>query len=330
MVGRREPDPAPRRSWPQGIDQAGFLSLRGVPQWVSIQGRDLRAPVLLVLHGGPGAAFEPLARRAWQDWTRHFTVAHWDQPGAGRTHARHGATIGELSLDRIVEDGLALAELLCARLGVARLIVVGASWGSIVGLAMVRRRPDLFSAYIGAGQVVDMKKNEAVGYQALAERLRQGNAHRALARLQAIGPPPYPDLAALLGQRRILMAHPPASERGLVLRSLWRLMGAGLGPGGIRAWLDGQRYSAERLLDALMAYRDPETPVPVPAIFIQGEDDIQTPTILVEAFAQRLTAPSKVHVTIAGGGHNALLFMPDHFLKILRCEIGRIVAGPLN
>jgi proline iminopeptidase len=308
---------------PEAIDQSGFVSLRGTPQWVSIRGRDRRAPVLLVLHGGPGAAFEPLTRQAWQSWTQHFTVAHWDQPGAGRTHGRHGASIGELSLERIVEDGLALAEMLCARLDAERVIVLGASWGSIVGVEMVRRRPDLFSAYVGAGQVVDMAMNESVGYEALADRLRDRGASRALERLQAIGPPPYRDLQALLAQRRILMAHPSVSERGLVARSLWRLLRGGLGPGAIRTWLDGQRYSAERLLEALMAYRDPQTPIPAPAIFIQGEEDIQTPTVLVEAFVQHLTAPSKALVTIPGGGHNALLFMPDRFLEALRAELGR-------
>jgi len=37
---------------------------------------------------------------------------------------------------------------------------------------MVRRHPELYSAFVGAGQVVDMEANEAVGYEGLAARLQ--------------------------------------------------------------------------------------------------------------------------------------------------------------
>jgi pimeloyl-ACP methyl ester carboxylesterase len=308
------------------VHEEGYVPIRGTMQWISIAGAERTNPILLVLHGGPGASFEPLARDAWRPWLKHFTVVHWDQPGSGRTHARHGALIGALTLDRIVEDGLAVAEYIRARLPSPRLVLLGASWGSVVGLQMARRRPALFSVYVGAGQVVDMSLNESVGYDALADRLRLRKARRALAQLKAIGPPPYPDLQTVLAQRRILMAHPPASERGVVRRSLWRMLRAGYGPRQIGTWMDAQRLSGETLFEAMFAFREPEAPtLPIPAVFLQGAEDIQTPTTLVADYHDRLAAPAKSLVILPHAGHSALLFMPGPFLSALRDAIAPFV-----
>jgi len=38
----------------RGIDETGFVRIGGIDQWVAIQGSDVRNPVLLYLHGGPG------------------------------------------------------------------------------------------------------------------------------------------------------------------------------------------------------------------------------------------------------------------------------------
>jgi hypothetical protein len=41
-------------SSPTGIDEASFVTLGGIEQWVTIQVKDRDNPVLLFLHGGPG------------------------------------------------------------------------------------------------------------------------------------------------------------------------------------------------------------------------------------------------------------------------------------
>src|SRR5213075_3264337 len=39
---------------PKGIDEARYLAIGGIEQWVTIRGQDRANPVLLFLHGGPG------------------------------------------------------------------------------------------------------------------------------------------------------------------------------------------------------------------------------------------------------------------------------------
>ena len=43
------------------IDQASFVPIGGIAQWITIKGRDRANPVLLLLHGGPAVTFTPQA-----------------------------------------------------------------------------------------------------------------------------------------------------------------------------------------------------------------------------------------------------------------------------
>lgn len=307
------------------IDEGGFAPVGGIEQWISIRGERRSNPVLVILHGGPGAGFDLVTQTTMRPWARDFTVVQWDQRGAGRTFGRHGAKgCGSLSIDGMADDAIEVIEHALARTGQSKAIVLGASWGSIVGVAAARRRPDLLHAYVGAGQVVDMGENEAVAYDALLARVEaRGNA-KAAARLRRIGPPPYAGLSVLLQQRRVMFANAPQSERGFVGRVLKDALTA---PDArlrdVWDWIIAQQVSIRRLYGELMTYGDRSPPprFEVPVMVIQGEEDIQTPTSLARDWFETLTAPSKAFVTIAGGGHNAILAMPEAFHTALRDHV---------
>src|SRR5216684_5499308 len=38
---------------PNGIDEASYVKIGGIEQWITIRGEDRKNPVLLLLHGGP-------------------------------------------------------------------------------------------------------------------------------------------------------------------------------------------------------------------------------------------------------------------------------------
>ena len=151
-------------------------------------------PVLLMIPG-PGAGFSALAPY-FESWERDYTLAQWDQPRAGFTLAKHGgADTQPYTFERLARDGIAVAEIICRRLGVRRIIVLGLSGGTIVALNLVRQRPDLFSAYVGTGQIVDWARQDAEGYRLLLRRARANNDTTMLTELEGIGPPPYKDTA---------------------------------------------------------------------------------------------------------------------------------------
>ena len=47
----------------KGIDEAGFVKIGGIEQWMTIRGQDRENPVVLLLHGGTWPCHEPLSAR---------------------------------------------------------------------------------------------------------------------------------------------------------------------------------------------------------------------------------------------------------------------------
>ena len=62
---------------PNGIDQAQYVEIGGIEQWITIRGEDRRNPVLLFLHGGPGDATNPWSYAVFRSWLKAFTVVQW-------------------------------------------------------------------------------------------------------------------------------------------------------------------------------------------------------------------------------------------------------------
>lgn len=194
---------------PRGIESTETVMLGGIPQVVNIRGQDRANPVLLFLHGGPGTPMLPFAHAFQDPWEDHFTVVHWDQRGTGLTAGLTppDALAGTVSFDRMLADTLELSEYLGQRFGQERIVLLGHSWGSMLGLAAVAARPDLYSVYVGTGQAIHPMESERRGYaHVLAVARERGNA-RAVAALEALAPYPAP--------------RPGAEPEGVAVRHAW-------------------------------------------------------------------------------------------------------------
>jgi len=187
-------------STPNGIDEADYVKISGLDQWITIRGEDRKNPGLLFLHGGPGDATNPWGYAAFRSWLKYFTVVQWDQRDAGRTYGRNGASA--ITIERMVLDGVELSGMLAKKLGKDKIVLVGHSWGSILGVFMAKARPDLFYAFVGTGQVADPSRNCAVAYAALIGRASRDGNSRALQELNEVGPPPYKDGKDFAVQRK--------------------------------------------------------------------------------------------------------------------------------
>ena len=126
---------------PDGIDEAKYVEIGGIEQWITLRGEDRNHPVLLFLHGGPGDATNPWGYAGFRSWLKHFTVVQWDQRGAGRTLERNGSSLAPtITIERMAQDGIELAELLRKSLAKEKIVLVGHSWSSILGVFVVKAR----------------------------------------------------------------------------------------------------------------------------------------------------------------------------------------------
>jgi pimeloyl-ACP methyl ester carboxylesterase len=307
---------------PNGIDEGRYVMIGGIEQWITIRGEDRRNPVLLFLHGGPGDATNPWGYAAFRSWLKAFTVVQWDQRGAGRTLGKNGPSqAATIAIDRMVQDGIELAELLRRTLQKDKIVVVGHSWGSILGVLMTKARPKLFYAFVGTGQVGDPQRNYRVAYDALLEKAMRRGETRAIDELKDVGPPPYADGRGYGVQRKWSNLFEGAnffiaSMVGLALSA------PDYRPHDISDWFDGQVLSAERLVPQTSATSALTAKAlggdfAVPVFVFQGAEDFTTPTSLARTFVQSIRAPRKAFVTIPESGHFAVFTKREAFLHEL-------------
>jgi pimeloyl-ACP methyl ester carboxylesterase len=304
---------------PSGIDEASYVQIGGIDQWITIRGQDRANPVLLIVHGGPGDPTNPWTFRIFAPWEEKFTVVQWDERGAGRTLAKSGPGIAStLTVDRMAQDGIELAAYLCQHLGKPKVIVLAHSFGTLLAMQMVHQRPDLFYAYVGTGQVADETRNYAVAYDALLQKARALGNSQAVSELQRVGPPPYTTGDGYRVQWKWANAFEGADEflNGRVGVAL-------VAPGGSIEDFDheveGEGLSADQLVGQTKSKRmeDFGLTYALPVFFFQGAEDFTAPTALAREYLDRLQAPQKAFVAIPGGGHFAMFMRSDAFLAEL-------------
>jgi pimeloyl-ACP methyl ester carboxylesterase len=175
---------------PGGVERLETVRIGGIDQWVSIRGTDRRNPVLLLIHGGPGYVSMPMSWWFTRGWEEYFTVVQWDQRAAGKTHLLNGAgAVGPtLTLERMLADAEEMTDWVRRELGKAKILLVGHSWGSYLGLKLAERHPDWLYAYVGVGQLTDGPESERRGWAFALDAARRGRNAEAVHELEAIAP----------------------------------------------------------------------------------------------------------------------------------------------
>ncbi|MEI9885080.1 MAG: alpha/beta hydrolase [Rhizomicrobium sp.] len=314
---------------PDGVDEKAFVPLGGIEQWVTIRGQDRANPVILILHGGPGGAMSQLAP-VFRAWEKDFTVVQWDQRGSGRTYGRNGANEQPMTVDRMVRDGIELTQYLLIHLHKRKLVLLGHSWGSELGVLMVKADPGLFSAYVGTGQVVAKEAKEEVLYTRLMAKLAAARDADGIAKLKSVGPPPYKSEADLGVEREIQKRFETDAEKNLqAAMTPIVLYSPDVSLRDIYDFFQGQTFAGEALYRELLGYdaRKLGPRFDVPMFVFNGDRDLTTPHDLAKAWFDGIEAPHKEFVLLEGGGHSALMTMPDRFLRELNARVRPLAAG---
>ncbi len=300
-----------------GIDWGGFVDVGGERQWARIRGSHRSNPVLLILHGGPTDAQSPLTV-LYAPLERDFTVVQWDQRGAGKSYGVGSRLTPATPYQRLVDDGLMVTAFTLKMLGARKLILVGHSAGSFLGLHMIKQRPDLFFAYVGTGQIVSQERAHREVYTRVLAAARAAHDAATLRRMAA-SPPPWRALADWLPvDAAVRSRYGDPTDR-----AFWRLIHRPAEPAYA---LTSPELSLRQLADWDRATRSsifvaPYPPVvhadvgplgkdfQVPIIVIQGKNDWITPADMAEAWLEGLHAPSKAFVLIDGGHWGAMTHM---------------------
>ncbi len=300
---------------PESIASLQKVKLGGMEQWILIRGNDVANPILLWLHGGPGAAQMPVAHYFNGDLEKEFIVVHWDQRGAGKSNP---GDFDEqtMTLDQFISDAHELTQFLKKRFHKNKIYLLGHSWGTQFGILLVRKYPQDYYAYIGVSQVVNGAAASEIAYQWLTEQIKTRGRTKDLQRLEKLGPPPFADHEKYVKFAKMVDAYGGGMDVGFA-KLLWIalrapeysltdyfkwLRGANRGSGPM--WEESSRFNAFKQVPALQ----------VPVYFFCGRNDYNTPLQLVRQYFEALKAPrGKRLVIFEKSAHTPFMKEPKKF-----------------
>lgn len=142
-----------------GINESLYVDINGTKQWISIYGEDLNNPVLLYLHGGPGASTSPYDYAFTRKWADIYTVVTWDQRNCGKSYSEEQNKTS-ITYELMMADGVEMTKFILEHLGKEKITLLGHSWGSVYGANLALEYPQYYDCFIGTGQFVNFYENE--------------------------------------------------------------------------------------------------------------------------------------------------------------------------
>ena len=295
-----------------GIDEAKAVEIGGIRQWITVRGRDRHNPILLVLHGGPAAPDLPNRYLFESPWTDYFTVVEWDQRGSGKTYELNDPekVAPTMHTERMVQDAEELVAYLRATYIKKKIFAVGHSWGTILGLNLAARRPDWLYAYIGVGQIINMREAERICYDWVLNTARRAGDTQAVKELEAIAPYPEPNGALPLEKinvERKWSVHYGGLTYGRDSYDFWEnaeKISPDYSEADFKAIDAGSAFSLPKLLPEMAAIDFTKlTRLSCPMLIFAGRHDYTTPSEPVQRWFDRLEAPSKRWVWFENSAH---------------------------
>ena len=316
------------KTLPGSVAELTTVRLGGHDQSVMIRGYSTDKPVLLYLNGGPGMSGLPFTRVVLNDLSRDFVIVDWDQRGAGKSYAAIDPT-ATLTPAQAVSDTIELTNYLRQRFGEKKIYLVGESWGSILGVLAVQKRPDLYHAFIGSGQMVSVRETDRRIYQdVLALAARTNNAKLA-AKMRSYGQPPYADLPYA---NVFAMGQYDALYKPYTPSQAYRELGAssGIGPYGVFAseYTLIERFGVLRgLMDMFTVmypqiqgidFRNDVKTLKVPVYILDGTSELAARRDLTLEWFGALQAPIKRLVRFDNAAHSVAFEQFEKFGTLMR------------
>lgn len=315
-----------------GVNEQIYVQLNDQEEYITIAGADASNPVIISLHGGPGAPTTFLDY-CWQDYlTDYYTVISWDERGCGRSYYRNADTDPDnktLSFESQMNDLDALVDYACERFGQDKVIILGHSYGSLLGSRYVLAHPEKVSAYIGVGQVVNEQDfaGETYSYEdALRIAKEKGDDTTEMEKAYELFMSDMSNANIINLRNTISKYHPQTvttdiETMGAITSPIvgiddmqWYMLEIAALSGDTR-FEDLVRPLTETMLDFNALESGDEYQMPV--LFLSGSCDWVCPVGMIEEYMDVITAPRVELYLIEGCGHAPQGQLPEEFTQAI-------------
>ncbi|MDR0840576.1 MAG: alpha/beta hydrolase [Christensenellaceae bacterium] len=311
------------------VAEIASVEIGGITQKMIIRGENEKNPVILFLHGGPGSPEYPFTVELRTQLEQDFTFCWWEQRGVGMSYSKD-LDIETMTLEQMVSDTVEVTNYLREKFGQEKIYLMGHSWGSFLGMNVIHDSPQLYSAYVGIGQVSNQVESEQLAYDYMVAQAKETGDTKLEAELLK-----FADFDPT--EKSLNRDYITGPRTGGLMKLGVGLMHENTNPMPGMIWkvITCREYSfkdklwwmglfgnsiAERLwpivpkIDLMQ-----EIPsVDVPVFIIQGKYDYQTSTVLAKEYFDKLKAPEKQYFVLENSAHGVITEEPEQFARIIK------------
>lgn len=299
--------------------------INGIRQYIQIRGADKKAPLMLFLHGGPGGSMAGLCHVMQPEWEHHFTVVNWDQRNACKTYLANKSNAAAISQSGTLEDYMADIDAVIAYLHTVydfeKIILMGFSWGSLIGAEYAKRHGETVSHYIGVGQFIHYIDGLHYSCEWLRKVVKDAPAdvEKINAFENSIPDPPQMTPAfmnSLQGFSMLGAKYIAKDGRAFPIKSL--LTSPFLRFGEKMAMVHGNPKLFSGTYQTMLShdFRN-NLHFDMPVLFVSGDEDFVCPNELLAQHFGQITAPQKKNVVISKATHTCFYDQPTAFLDTI-------------
>lgn len=295
-------------------DKLYEININGFDMFYSVKTDDLNKPLLLFLHGGPGGGNISLSSilEKKTTLTKDFTIIQYDQRGAGLSY-HESMTKNDLSLEYLLDDTTKFIDYLLKKYNKKKLLIVGHSFGTILGLKLCKLMPKKLLGYVSIAQLLHPLEGELKCLQdtfLASKEYKNGKYDKQLLESELY-------LNDGRGSDYILSQRDVMLRLGLITYKprpmspklfYWiNILSSHCRIRDIKNFIEGMSLSTKAMWDDIIKLNlsDEIKEIDVPVLFIAGLHDKIARIEFIEDYVQNLKAPYKQLEVYKLSGHTA-------------------------
>jgi proline iminopeptidase len=292
-----------------------FVQINEIRQYFQHYQKDSDS-VVLFLHGGMTEAhfsYKTVLR------DRVYSFVYYDQRGTGKTQSMNQSKPNTVTLETLLCDLDETVNYIRKAYPNKRLILLGHSRGSVLGMEYVKRHSAKIDAYVGMGQLIDFK----AGLQVTADyglTSADDRDRKRLEELRAYSESHSPDdlAKACIGLEKLQTKYKLAGLKRGSFALIKTVIGSPVfALTDIKSILSALRTNVHLFPCVGGCDFRSQMSFSIPVYFICGKDDWQAPGAVVAQYCDTVTAPGKQLYWIEGAGHFTNLDAPDACTAVL-------------